>query len=119
MVGRKNWLPRCGAYARSTGLPCRRKPVLLPDGRIRNGRCINHGGASSGPKSRAGHDRCTAGRIAYYQRRREAGLPILPRQPKPEPQSVKMAPWRQETEAERKARIIRELNERWPDQDWD
>ena len=24
-------LPRCGAYARSTGLPCRRKPVTEPD----------------------------------------------------------------------------------------
>ena len=28
-VGRKNWIPRCGACARSTGQPCRRKPVLF------------------------------------------------------------------------------------------
>ncbi len=33
---------RCGAHARSTGAPCRAK--ALP-----NGRCRNHGGASTGP----------------------------------------------------------------------
>jgi hypothetical protein len=38
-----------------TGLPFRHKPVLLPDGGVRNGQRINHGGASSGPKSRTGH----------------------------------------------------------------
>jgi hypothetical protein len=34
----------CGAYARSTGQPCRAK--ALP-----NGRCKNHGGLSTGPKT--------------------------------------------------------------------
>ena len=35
---------RCGAYARSTGAPCRAK--ALP-----NGRCKLHGGLSTGPKT--------------------------------------------------------------------
>jgi hypothetical protein len=34
----------CGAYARSTGQPCQAK--ALP-----NGRCKNHGGLSTGPKT--------------------------------------------------------------------
>jgi hypothetical protein len=37
--------PRCGAYARSTGLPCRRK---VEPGRTR---CRNHGGCSTGPST--------------------------------------------------------------------
>ena len=52
MAARRNWLPRCGAFARSTGLPCRRKPVMTEDGRVRNGRCLNHGGHSTGPRWR-------------------------------------------------------------------
>ena len=39
--------PRCGAHARSTGEPCRAK--ALP-----NGRCRNHGGLSTGPKTLEG-----------------------------------------------------------------
>jgi hypothetical protein len=70
MTGRRYWLPKCGAVTRQ-GRPCKRKPVLLPDGRVRNGRCINHGGVSTGPKKH--HDRCTAGRVALYKRRRAAG----------------------------------------------
>ena len=100
MAGRHNWLPRCGAYARSTGRPCLRKPVLNENGTIRNGRCLNHGGKSTGPKSKDGHDRCTAGRIAYYAARRAAGLQPLPRQTKapratvkpPEAKSVAVGP---------------------------
>ena len=38
---------KCGAYARSTGNPCQGKA-------LRNGRCRNHGGTSTGPKSEAG-----------------------------------------------------------------
>jgi hypothetical protein len=34
----------CGAYARSTGNPCRAKALA-------NGRCKNHGGLSTGPKT--------------------------------------------------------------------
>lgn len=35
---------KCGAYARSTGKPCQAKALT-------NGRCKNHGGMSTGPKS--------------------------------------------------------------------
>ncbi len=37
----------CGAYARSTGKPCQA-------GALRNGRCRNHGGLSTGPKTLEG-----------------------------------------------------------------
>jgi hypothetical protein len=37
----------CHAYARSTGLPCRAKALA-------NGRCKNHGGMSTGPKTTSG-----------------------------------------------------------------
>ena len=38
---------KCGAYARSTGNPCQGKA-------LRNGRCRNHGGYSTGPRTEAG-----------------------------------------------------------------
>lgn len=38
---------RCGAYSRSTGLPCR--AMAMP-----NGRCRCHGGLSSGPRTPEG-----------------------------------------------------------------
>ena len=38
---------RCGAFARSTGNPCQAKALA-------NGRCKNHGGMSSGPKTQEG-----------------------------------------------------------------
>jgi len=37
----------CGAYARSTGNPCQAKALT-------NGRCKNHGGMSTGPKTLEG-----------------------------------------------------------------
>jgi len=37
----------CGAYARSTGNPCQAKALA-------NGRCKNHGGMSTGPKTLEG-----------------------------------------------------------------
>jgi hypothetical protein len=37
----------CGAHARSTGKPCRAKALA-------NGRCKNHGGMSTGPKTTEG-----------------------------------------------------------------
>jgi hypothetical protein len=40
----------CGAYARSTGKPCQA-------GALRNGRCRNHGGLSTGPRTEAGRKR--------------------------------------------------------------
>ena len=49
--------PRCGAHSRSTGEPCKAK--ALP-----NGRCRNHGGLSTGPKT-------TEGRKAIAQASRQ------------------------------------------------
>ena len=40
-------LTRCGAYARSTSSPCKAKAMT-------NGRCKNHGGMSTGPKTQEG-----------------------------------------------------------------
>ncbi len=37
----------CGAHARSTGSPCTAKALA-------NGRCRNHGGLSTGPKTQEG-----------------------------------------------------------------
>jgi hypothetical protein len=51
---------RCGAYARSTGRPCARKPLA-------NGRCRNHGGLSTGPRTAEGLQR-----IAHAQKTRWA-----------------------------------------------
>jgi hypothetical protein len=38
---------KCGAYARTTGKPCQAKAMT-------NGRCKNHGGMSTGPKTPEG-----------------------------------------------------------------
>lgn len=38
---------RCGAYARTTGNPCQAKALT-------NGKCKNHGGMSTGPKTPEG-----------------------------------------------------------------
>ena len=59
VVARRNSSTSCGAKTR-TGAPCRRMG-------LGNGRCRNHGGLSSGPKSIAGRTR-----IAKAQRRRWA-----------------------------------------------
>lgn len=57
---------KCGAYARSTGKPCQAK--ALP-----NGRCKNHGGMSTGPKTTEGRQaiaEATRQRMASEQRKR-------------------------------------------------
>ena len=57
---------RCGAHARSTGEPCKAK--ALP-----NGRCKNHGGMSTGPKTLEGRraiSEATSQRMASGQRKR-------------------------------------------------
>jgi hypothetical protein len=41
---------RCGAYARSTDSPCEAKAMT-------NGRCKNHGGMSTDPRTLAGRSR--------------------------------------------------------------
>jgi len=46
-------MDRCEAYARSTGNPCRAKALA-------NGRCKNHGGLSTGPKTPEGKARIGA-----------------------------------------------------------
>ena len=54
----------CGAHARSTGLPCKAKAMT-------NGRCKNHGGMSTGPKTVEGRKAvalATAKRMASGQR---------------------------------------------------
>jgi len=49
---------KCGAFARSTGKPCQRKPLA-------NGRCKNHGGMSTGPKTQEGKARALANLKQY------------------------------------------------------
>jgi hypothetical protein len=50
---------RCLAYARSTGKPCRRAALA-------NGRCRNHGGLSTGPKSAEGKAKISALSLARF-----------------------------------------------------
>ncbi len=57
---------KCGAYARSTGHPCQAKALT-------NGRCKNHGGLSTGPKTPEGRQAIAAAtrqRMASGQRKR-------------------------------------------------
>ena len=57
---------KCGAYARSTGQPCQAKALA-------NGRCKNHGGMSTGPKTPAGRQaiaKATRQRMASGQLQR-------------------------------------------------
>ena len=49
---------KCGAFARSTGKPCKRKALS-------NGRCKNHGGMSTGPKTQEGKARALANLKQY------------------------------------------------------
>jgi hypothetical protein len=54
----------CGAYARSTGKPCKAQSLA-------NGRCKNHGGMSTGPKTPEGRQaiaESTRQRMASGQR---------------------------------------------------
>jgi hypothetical protein len=57
---------KCGAYARSTGKPCQAKALT-------NGRCKNHGGLSTGPKTPEGRQvigEATRQRMASGQQER-------------------------------------------------
>ena len=57
---------KCGAYARTTGNPCRAKA-------LNNGRCKNHGGMSTGPKTSEGRQaisQATRQRMASRSRMR-------------------------------------------------
>ena len=56
----------CGAHAKSTGHPCKAKALA-------NGRCKNHGGMSTGPKTPAGRQaiaQATRQRMASGQRKK-------------------------------------------------
>jgi hypothetical protein len=52
---------RCGAKTRK-GTPCMRREIWL------KGRCRNHGGLSTGPKTEEGLRRSIAARVEGYQR---------------------------------------------------
>ena len=57
---------KCEAYARSTGSPCKAKAMT-------NGRCKNHGGMSTGPKTPEGRQtiaQATRQRLASGQQER-------------------------------------------------
>jgi len=76
MVGRPLYSKRCRAYARSTGLPCRAKA-------LENGRCRNHGGLSTGPKTAEGKLKSILNlknvkreTIEHYREIAERGTPI-------------------------------------------
>ena len=62
---------KCGAHARSTGQPCQAKALA-------NGRCKNHGGLSTGPRTAEGKRaiaQATAMRMASGQQEKAlAGL---------------------------------------------
>jgi hypothetical protein len=64
-------IQRCGAFARSTGQSCQAKALA-------NGRCKNHGGMSTGPRTAEGKRaiaQATAMRMASGQQERAlAGL---------------------------------------------
>ena len=57
---------KCGAYARTTGNPCQAKALA-------NGKCKNHGGMSTGPKTPEGRKaiaQATRQRMASGQKER-------------------------------------------------
>ena len=61
----RRFYKNCGAYARSTGLSCKAMGLA-------NGRCRNHGGLSTGPKTQEGRDAvasATAKRMASGQKK--------------------------------------------------
>jgi hypothetical protein len=56
---RKSCDERCGCYARSTGLTCQARALA-------NGRCGNHGGLSTGPKTSLGKTVVSEGAKSRY-----------------------------------------------------
>ena len=84
MTGRHDYhaWPRCGAFARSTGQPCRRKVAVGEDGRPRP-RCLGHGAhVLSGKQTPEGRQRianATRRRmLSFWEAWRKAGKPPLP-----------------------------------------
>jgi hypothetical protein len=60
---RAKWFA-CGAYARQTGKPCQ------APGNGRGGRCKQHGGMCTGPKTPEGRYRAGQGLRDYWRRKR-------------------------------------------------
>jgi hypothetical protein len=56
--------PRCGASRKTDGQPCR-APAMA------NGRCHKHGGASTGPRTAEGRERCRLARWKHGARAAE------------------------------------------------
>ena len=62
---RRSRRPKCGAQTRR-GTACLRQA-------LKNGRCPNHGGMSTGPKTAAGRARIAAAQRERHARRRREG----------------------------------------------
>lgn len=74
---RKAGQPPCGAFARSTGKPCRAPGVG------RGGRCRRHGGASTGPRTAEGVARLQAA-VRERWRNWRAARRLAPEPPAPD-----------------------------------
>jgi hypothetical protein len=135
MTGRHDhaW-PRCGAFARSTGQPCRRKVAVGEDGRPRP-RCLGHGGhVLSGKQTPEGRQRianATRRRmLSFWEAWRKAGKPPLPwreslRTAHAKPKPPTLAEWRAEKQRkwdedaeQRRERIVADLKRRYPHRHW-
>jgi hypothetical protein len=132
MTGRHDYhaWPRCGAFARSTGQPCRRKVAVGEDGRPRP-RCLGHGAhVLSGKQTPEGRQRianATRRRmLSFWEAWRKAGKPPLPwreslRTARARPKPPSLAEWRAEKQRkwdedaeQRRERIVAGLRKRFP-----
>ena len=132
MTGRHDYhaWPRCGAFARSTGQPCRRKVAVGEDGRPRP-RCLGHGAhVPSGKQTPEGRQRianATRRRmLSFWEAWRKAGKPPLPwreslRTAHAKPKPPTLAEWRAEKQRkwdedaeQRRERIVAGLRKRFP-----
>jgi hypothetical protein len=136
MTGRHDYhaWPRCGAFARSTGQPCRRKVAVGEDGRPRP-RCLGHGAhVLSGKQTPEGRQRianATRRRmLSFWEAWRKAGKPPLPwreslRTAHAKPKPPTLAEWRAEKQRkwdedaeQRRERIVADLKRRYPHRHW-
>jgi hypothetical protein len=132
MTGRHDYhaWPRCGAFARSTGQPCRRKVAVGEDGRPRP-RCLGHRAhVLSGKQTPEGRQRianATRRRmLSFWEAWRKAGKPPLPwreslRTAHAKPKPPTLAEWRAEKQRkwdedaeQRRERIVAGLRKRFP-----
>ena len=132
MTGRHDYhaWPRSGAFARSTGQPCRRKVAVGEDGRPRP-RCLGHGAhVLSGKQTPEGRQRianATRRRmLSFWEAWRKAGKPPLRwreslRTARARPKPPSLAEWRAEKQRkwdedaeQRRERIVAGLRKRFP-----